>query len=100
MNTFRIMRADGIKPSIVVLNSLINAFGEDRRDTEAFAVLHFMKENVSLSLYPSMLLDILETAIKHFLRLLIVHILMASDRAVRPGSRLVLLFLICFIFLM
>lgn len=65
MNTFRIMRADGIKPSIVVLNSLINAFGEDRRDTEAFAVLHFMKENVSFSLYLSMLLDILETAIKH-----------------------------------
>lgn len=41
------MRADGLKPSVLVLNSLINAFGEDRRDAEAFSVLQYMKENVS-----------------------------------------------------
>lgn len=47
INVFRVMRADGIKPSVLVFNSLINAFGEDRRDAEAFAVLDFMRENVS-----------------------------------------------------
>ena len=41
------MGADGLKPSILALNSLINAFGEDRRTAEAFAVLQYMKENVS-----------------------------------------------------
>lgn len=41
------MKADGLRPSILALNSLINAFGEDRRDAEAFAVLRYMKENVS-----------------------------------------------------
>lgn len=46
VNAFRVMRADGIKPSVLVLNSLINAFGEDRRDAEAFGVLQYMKENV------------------------------------------------------
>ena len=50
MNVFQVMRADGIKPSLLVLNSLINAFGEDRRDTEAFAVLRYMKETVSILL--------------------------------------------------
>ncbi|KAM0967541.1 hypothetical protein ACFX13_016319 [Malus domestica] len=39
------MRADGLKPSPLAFNSLINAFGEDRRDTEAFSVLQYMKEN-------------------------------------------------------
>lgn len=47
VNAFRLMRADGLKPSILALNALINAFGEDRRDSEAFAVLQYMKENVS-----------------------------------------------------
>lgn len=47
VNVFRVMRADGIKPSVLVLNSLINAFGEDQRDNEAFSVLQYMKENVS-----------------------------------------------------
>lgn len=46
-NTFRIMTSDGLKPSNLALNALINAFGEDRRDVEAFAVLQYMKENVS-----------------------------------------------------
>jgi len=41
------MKADGLEVSILVLNSLINAFGEDRRVVEAFSVLQFMKENVS-----------------------------------------------------
>lgn len=41
------MRADGLKPSNFALNSLINAFGEDERDVEAFAVLQYMKDNVS-----------------------------------------------------
>lgn len=41
------MRADGLRPNLLALNSLINAFGEDRRDAEAFAVLQYMKENVS-----------------------------------------------------
>jgi pentatricopeptide repeat protein len=41
------MRTDGLEASTVVLNSLINAFGEDRRVVEAFSVLQFMKENVS-----------------------------------------------------
>ncbi|KAI7997944.1 Pentatricopeptide repeat-containing protein [Camellia lanceoleosa] len=45
VNAFRIMRADGLKPSSLALNSLINAFGEDRRDAEAFSVLQYMKEN-------------------------------------------------------
>lgn len=40
------MRGDGLKPSLLALNSLINAFSEDRRDAEAFAVLEYMKENV------------------------------------------------------
>lgn len=43
------MKADGISPSVIALNSLINAFGEDRRDIEAFSVLQFMKDNVSCS---------------------------------------------------
>lgn len=47
VNAFRVMRADGIKPGVLVLNSLINAFGEDRRDAEAFGVLQYMKENVN-----------------------------------------------------
>lgn len=47
INAFRVMKADGLKPSLLALNSLINAFGEDRRDAEAFAVLQYMKENVS-----------------------------------------------------
>ena len=46
INAFRVMIGDGLKPSILALNSLINAFGEDRRDAEAFAVLQYMKENV------------------------------------------------------
>lgn len=41
------MRTDGLKPSLLALNSLINAFGEDQRDAEAFAVLQYMKDNVS-----------------------------------------------------
>ena len=41
------MRADGLQPNLLALNSLINAFGEDRRDVEAYAVLQYMKENVS-----------------------------------------------------
>ncbi|KAK3427312.1 hypothetical protein EUGRSUZ_F03554 [Eucalyptus grandis] len=45
LDAFRLMRADGLKPSLFALNSLINAFGEDRRDAEAFAVLQYMKEN-------------------------------------------------------
>lgn len=49
VNAFRIMIADGLKPSLLALNSLINAFSEDRRDAEAFAVLQYMKENVSWS---------------------------------------------------
>lgn len=40
------MTAEGLKPSLLALNSLINAFSEDRREAEAFAVLKFMKENV------------------------------------------------------
>lgn len=47
VNAFRVMRSDGLRPSILALNSLINAFGEDRRDAEAFAVLQYMKDNVS-----------------------------------------------------
>jgi pentatricopeptide repeat protein len=43
------MKADGISPSVIALNSLINAFGEDRRDIEAFLVLQFMKDNVCYS---------------------------------------------------
>ncbi|MCI21770.1 pentatricopeptide repeat-containing protein mitochondrial-like, partial [Trifolium medium] len=39
------MSAEGLTPSLVALNSLINAFGEDRRDAEAFAVLQYMTEN-------------------------------------------------------
>lgn len=49
------MRADGIKPTVLVLNSLINAFGEDRRDNEAFSVLQYMKENVSSEMFVSFL---------------------------------------------
>ncbi|XWS24590.1 hypothetical protein CRYUN_Cryun28dG0116100 [Craigia yunnanensis] len=45
INALRVMRADGLKPNLLALNSLINAFGEDRRDVEAFAVLQYMKEN-------------------------------------------------------
>ncbi|KAK6131453.1 hypothetical protein DH2020_034794 [Rehmannia glutinosa] len=45
VNAFRVMRGDGLKPSLLALNSLINAFGEDRRDSEAFAVLQYMRDN-------------------------------------------------------
>ena len=48
LNAFRVMRSDGLKPSNLALNALINAFCEDRRDAEAFAVLRSMKENVSV----------------------------------------------------
>lgn len=47
LNAFRLMRGDGLKPSLLALNSLINAFGEDKRDAEAFAVLQYMKDNVT-----------------------------------------------------
>lgn len=47
LNVVKAMKADGLEVSILVLNSLINAFGEDRRVVEAFSVLQFMKENVS-----------------------------------------------------
>lgn len=50
VNAFRVMRAEGLKPSLLALNSLINAFGEDRRDAEAFAVLQYMKDNVSFNM--------------------------------------------------
>lgn len=53
VNAFRLMRVDGLKPSLLALNSLINAFGEDRRDAEAFAVLQYMKENVSYFRFPT-----------------------------------------------
>lgn len=46
LNAFRVMRSDGLKPSNLALNALINAFCEDRRDVEAFAILRSMKENV------------------------------------------------------
>lgn len=46
VNAFRMMAVEGLTPSLLALNSLINAFGEDRRDAEAFAVLQYMKENV------------------------------------------------------
>lgn len=46
VNAFKVMKADGLAPSLLALNSLINAFGEERRDAEAFAVLQYMKENV------------------------------------------------------
>ncbi|KAK8512618.1 hypothetical protein V6N12_075189 [Hibiscus sabdariffa] len=46
MNVLRVTGADGLKPNRLALNSLINAFGEDRRVAEAFAVvLQYMKEN-------------------------------------------------------
>lgn len=48
LNVVKAMKADGLEVSILVLNSLINAFGEDRRVVEAFSVLQFMRENVSL----------------------------------------------------
>jgi pentatricopeptide repeat protein len=47
LNVVKAMKADGLETSTVVLNSLMNAFGEDRRVVEAFSVLQFMKENVS-----------------------------------------------------
>ena len=47
VSAFWAMRDDGLKPSLLALNSLINAFGKDRRDVEAFVVLQYMKENVS-----------------------------------------------------
>lgn len=47
VNTFRIMKEEGLKPCKLALNSLINAFSEDRSDSEAFAVLQYMKDNVS-----------------------------------------------------
>jgi len=57
VNSFRLMTTEGLTPSLLALNSLINAFGEDRRDAEAFAVLQYMKENVCFSniflLFPS-----------------------------------------------
>lgn len=52
VNAFRKMAAEGLTPSLLALNSLINAFGEDRRDAEAFAVLQYMKDNVCFWLYP------------------------------------------------
>lgn len=62
LDAFRVMRADGLRPSLLALNSLINAFGEDRRDVEAFAVLQYMKENVSSNLMASFIVSFL-----HFL---------------------------------
>ncbi|XP_058105126.1 pentatricopeptide repeat-containing protein At5g42310, chloroplastic-like isoform X2 [Magnolia sinica] len=46
VNAFRVMRANGINPSVLVLNLWINAFGEDRQDVEAFGVLQYMKDNL------------------------------------------------------
>lgn len=50
VHAFRVMIADGLKPCILALNSVINAFGEDFRDADAFSVLQFMKEHVSYCL--------------------------------------------------
>lgn len=55
VNAFRMMTAEGLTPSLLALNSLINAFGEDRRDAEAFAVLQYMKENACFFPLPSFL---------------------------------------------
>lgn len=64
------MRTDGLKPSNLALNSLINAFGEDQRDAEAFSVLQYMKENVSCHLHvifsPCFLLSMVKVISHYF----------------------------------
>ncbi|XP_039000587.1 pentatricopeptide repeat-containing protein At5g42310, chloroplastic-like [Hibiscus syriacus] len=44
-NTLRVIGGDGLKPNLLALNSLINAFRDDRRDAEAFTVLQYLKAN-------------------------------------------------------
>jgi pentatricopeptide repeat protein len=61
LNVVKAMKADGLEVSILVLNSLINAFGEDRRVVEAFSVLQFMRENVSLVFSHFSYFDLLQT---------------------------------------
>lgn len=69
LNAFRAMRGDGLKPSILALNSLINAFGEDRREAEAFAVLQYMKENVTYCEILFTFMLILSLLLLHFLKI-------------------------------
>lgn len=44
----QIMEVEGIEPNIVMLNMLINAFGNAGRYMEAVSVYHHIKESVSL----------------------------------------------------
>jgi len=41
------MEAEGIEPNLVMLNVLINAFGNAGRHLEAFSVYHHIIESVS-----------------------------------------------------
>lgn len=45
----QIMEAEGIEPNIVMLNMLINAFGNAGRYMEAISVYHHIKESVSIT---------------------------------------------------
>ena len=49
IKVLQIMEAEGIEPNIVMLNMLINAFGNAGRYMEAMSVYHHIKESVSLS---------------------------------------------------
>lgn len=45
----QIMEAEGIEPSIVMLNILINAFGNAGRYMEALSIYNHIKQSVSFT---------------------------------------------------
>lgn len=49
ISVLQIMEAEGIEPNIVMLNMLINAFGNAGRYMEAMSVYHHIKESVSFT---------------------------------------------------
>lgn len=49
VNVFRLMEAEGIEPNLIMLNSLINAFGIAGRCGEALSIFEHIKEIVSPS---------------------------------------------------
>ena len=51
VRVLQIMEGEGIEPNIVMLNMLINAFGNAGRYMEALSIYHHIKESVCFT-YP------------------------------------------------
>lgn len=47
IKVLQLMEAEGIEPNLIMLNVLINAFGNAGRHMEALSIYHHIKESVS-----------------------------------------------------